>query len=281
MSGDYMKEIGFIEIKNGVSQAIYDACHNLNEYTMNHLLKAKEREHTPLACEIMQNIIDNANLAREEHIPMCQDTGIVTCFAYIGYDVHLTCDLYEAINAGVKDAYEKYYLRKSVANAITRINTKDNTPAIVHVRMVPGNNLRLILAPKGAGSENMSKMAMLNPTDGIEGIKKFVVDAIKAAGGRPCPPLFLGIGIGGNFETCCEMAKEALMRTTPSIDPQIREIEEQIKAECNKTFVGPMGLGGETTVFEVFVNSVPCHIASLPVALNIQCHANRHQEVVL
>ncbi len=276
-----MKEIGFIEIKNGVSNAIYEACHNLNEFTMNHLLKAKACEHDTLACEIMQNIIDNANLAKTEHIPMCQDTGIVTCFAYIGYDVHLTCDLYEAINAGVLDAYDKYYLRKSVADAITRINTKNNTPAIVHIKMVPGENLRLVLAPKGAGSENMSKMAMLNPTDGIDGIKKFVLDAIKSAGGRPCPPLFLGIGIGGNFETCCEMAKEALMRTSPSPDPTVRQIEEDIKRECNKLHIGPMGLGGQTTVMDVFINTTPCHIASLPVALNIQCHANRHQEVIL
>ena len=276
-----MKEIGFIEIKKGVSDALYEACHNLNEFTMNHLLKAKSCEHDPLACEIMQNIIDNANLAGTEHIPMCQDTGIVTCFAYIGYDVHLTCDLYEAINAGVLEAYDKYYLRKSVADAITRVNTKDNTPAIVHIRMVPGENLRLVLAPKGAGSENMSKMAMLNPTDGIEGIKKFVVDTIKSAGGRPCPPLFLGIGIGGNFETCCEMAKEALMRTSPSTNPKVKQIEEDIKAECNKLHVGPMGLGGETTVMDVFINTTPCHIASLPVAINIQCHANRHQEVIL
>ncbi len=276
-----MKEIGFIEIKNAVSDAIYEACHNLNSYTVSHLNAAYLNEEEPLAKEILKNLIDNQELARSEHIPMCQDTGIVTCFAEIGYDVHLTCDLYEAINEGVRDAYQKYYLRKSVADAITRINTKDNTPAIVHTKMVKGENLRLVLAPKGAGSENMSKLVMLNPTDGIDGIKKFVIDSIKAAGGRPCPPLFLGIGIGGNFETSALLAKEALMRSSSSTDPKIKELEDEIKDLCNKTFIGPMGLGGKTTVFEVFINTVPCHIASLPVALNIQCHANRHQEVVL
>ena len=276
-----MKEISFIEIKKAVSDALFDACHNLNQFTVSHLNKALSVEDDSLAREILNQIIDNQNLAREEHIPMCQDTGIVTCFAYIGYDVHLTCDLYEAINAGVKDAYEKYYLRKSVADAITRLNTKDNTPAIVHIKMVPGENLRLVLAPKGAGSENMSKMVMLNPTDGLEGVKKFVIDALKSAGGRPCPPLFLGIGIGGNFETSCLMAKEALMRTSPSLDPKIAELEKEIKDACNKLYIGPMGLGGKTTVMDVFINTCPCHIASFPVALNIQCHANRHQEVIL
>ncbi len=276
-----MKEIGFIKIKKAVSDAIYEACHNLNSYTVSHLNTALENESEPLAKEILKNLIDNQRLAREEHIPMCQDTGIVTCFAYIGYDVHLTCNLYEAINAGVRDAYDKYYLRKSVAYPLSRINTRDNTPAIVHTKMVEGSNLKLILAPKGAGSENMSKLVMLNPTDGIDGIKKFVVDSIKEAGGRPCPPLFLGIGIGGNFETCAMLAKEALLRTAPSDDPMVKKLEDEIKELCNKTFVGPMGLGGNTSVFEVFINTLPCHIASLPVALNIQCHANRHEEVVL
>lgn len=276
-----MKEINFTQIKDAVVDCIYKACHVLNNFTLTHLNIAKNKESNKLAKEIFTQIIDNAELAKRESIPMCQDTGIVTAFVYIGYDVHLTCDIYEAINAGVKEAYEKYYLRKSVANALTRKNTTDNTPAIVHVRMVPGDKLTIKIAPKGAGSENMSRMAMLNPTDGIEGIKKFIVNAVKEADGRPCPPLFLGIGIGGNFETSCLMAKEALLREEHSKDPMVAKLEQEIKDECNKLYVGPMGLGGDTTVLEVFINTVPCHIASLPVALNIQCHANRHVEVVL
>lgn len=276
-----MKEIYLDDIKNAVANALDKACHNLNQYTLNCIKNAYDSETKALPKEILSNILESAKIAREEHTPMCQDTGIVTCFAYVGREVHLNCDLEEAINEGVRDAYNRFYLRKSVSDAITRINTKDNTPAIVHTKIVDGNNLRLVLAPKGAGSENMSKLKMLNPTDGIEGIKEFVINTIKEAGGRPCPPLFLGIGIGGNFETCALMAKEALTRSTPSIDPNIKQLEEEIKASCNETFIGPMGLGGNTTVFNVFINTCPCHIASLPVAINIQCHANRHEEVIL
>ncbi len=276
-----MKEISYNEIKQAVSDGIFKACHILNDFTINHLKLAKNKESNKLAKEIFNQILDNANLAKKESIPMCQDTGIVTAFVEIGYDTHINCDLYEAINDGVRDAYEKYYLRKSVANAITRVNTKDNTPAIVHIKMVKGNNIKITLAPKGAGSENMSKMAMLNPTDGIEGIKKFIVEAVKEADGRPCPPLFLGIGIGGNFETSCLLAKEALIRETRSENKDIAKLEEEIKDLVNKLYIGPMGLGGDTTVLDVFINTVPCHIASLPVALNIQCHANRHVEVII
>lgn len=276
-----MRDINFDQIKDSVEKGIFKACHILNDFTLNHLKLAKEKETNALAKEIFNQILDNASLAKKESIPMCQDTGIVTAFVEIGYDVHINCDLYEAINAGVREAYDKYYLRKSVADAITRKNTTDNTPAIVHTKMVPGDKLTIKLAPKGAGSENMSKMAMLNPTDGIEGIKKFIVNAVKEADGRPCPPLFLGIGIGGNFETSCLMAKEALLREGRHDNPQIAKLEEEIKTEVNKLYVGPMGLGGDTTVLDVFINTVPCHIASLPVALNIQCHANRHVEVII
>ncbi|MGM9972392.1 MAG: fumarate hydratase [Anaeroplasmataceae bacterium] len=276
-----MRDIDFDQIKDSIEKGIFKACHILNDFTLNHLKLAKEKETNSLAKEIFNQILDNASLAKNESIPMCQDTGIVTAFVEIGYDVHINCDLYEAINAGVKEAYDKYYLRKSVADAITRKNTTDNTPAIVHIKMVPGDKLTIKLAPKGAGSENMSKMAMLNPTDGIEGIKKFIVNAVKEADGRPCPPLFLGIGIGGNFETSCLMAKEALLREGRHNNPQIAKLEEEIKAEVNKLYIGPMGLGGDTTVLDVFINTVPCHIASLPVALNIQCHANRHVEVII
>lgn len=276
-----MKEIYLDEIKESVCNALDKACHDLNDYTLSCIKTSQTKEKDLLAKEILDNILENAKIAKNEHTPMCQDTGIVTCFAYVGREVHLNCDLEEAINEGVREAYQKFYLRKSVSDALSRINTKDNTPAIVHTKIVEGDSLRLVLAPKGAGSENMSKLKMLNPTDGISGIKEFVLQTIKEAGGRPCPPLFLGIGIGGNFETCALMAKEALTRSEPSRDENIKKLEEEIKELCNQTFIGPMGLGGDTTVFNVFINTCPCHIASLPVAINIQCHANRHEEVVL
>lgn len=276
-----MRNITFYEIKDAVSNGIYEACHILNEFTLNHLNIAKSKEDNKLAIKIFDDLLENAELAKKESIPMCQDTGIVTCFVEIGYDLHIQCDLYEAINEGVRDAYNKYYLRKSVSDPITRINTNDNTPAIVHVKMVKGDKIKINIAPKGAGSENMSTMTMLNPTEGIDGIVNFVVNAVKKADGRPCPPLFLGIGIGGNFETCCLMAKNALLKTKPHEDEKIRNLEQRIKDEVNKLYIGPMGLGGKTTVLDCFINTYPCHIASLPVALNIQCHANRHVEVII
>lgn len=276
-----MKEISAIQIKEAVSAGLLKACCSLSSCVLSKIRNAKNEEKSALAKATLEQIIENAEIANSETLPMCQDTGIVTCFVEVGYDVHLACDLYEAINTGVKDAYERYYFRKSVAQPLSRKNTGDNTPAIVHVKMVPGDKLKIMLVPKGAGSENMSKLKMFNPTDGKQGIIDFVVSAVKEADGRPCPPIFLGIGIGGNFETAPMMAKEALARTERSSDPEIAELEETILREVNKTNVGPMGLGGDTTCLDVFINTYPCHIASMPVAVNIQCHANRHVEVVL
>ncbi len=276
-----MKEIHVIDITQKVSDALYEACHNLNSYTLNLLKKARESEVNKTPETILSQLLENAEIAKNESIPMCQDTGIVTAFVKIGRDCHLDGDIHKAINDGVRDAYDKYYLRKSVADPLSRLNTKDNTPAIIHIDMVEGDKLTITLAPKGAGSENMSRLAMLNPTDGIEGIKAFVLKTIKDAGGRPCPPIFLGIGIGGNFEKAAEMAKESLMRTTPSEYPDIARLEQEIKDGVNATGIGPMGLGGKTTCLGVFITTYPCHIASLPVAVNIQCHANRHVEVEL
>ncbi|MCQ2771719.1 MAG: fumarate hydratase [Bacilli bacterium] len=276
-----MKEIQFEQIKEAVSNGLHKACCSLSCSVLNKIKEARSLETSPLAEATFDQIIENAEIANEESLPMCQDTGIITCFVEIGYDVHLNCDLYESINEGVRDAYDRYYFRKSVANPLSRINTKDNTPAIVHVKMVSGDKLKIMLVPKGAGSENMSKLKMLNPTDGKKGIVDFVVSAVKEADGRPCPPIYLGIGIGGNFETAPKMAKEALARTSRSEDKEIAELEELILKEVNKTGIGPMGLGGKTTCLDVFINTYPCHIASMPVAVNIQCHANRHVEVVL
>ncbi len=276
-----MKEIQFEQIEQAIYNAINEAACNLNQFTLNKIKLARKSENNKIACGILDDIIKNDTLASKEMIPMCQDTGIVVVFAKIGYDIHFKCDLYDAINSGVSKAYNDFYLRKSVANPLSRINTIDNTPAIVHTVFTKGDMLELTIALKGAGSENMSKLKMLNPTDGNEGITDFVIETIKEAGGRPCPPLFVGIGIGGDFEKCALLAKEALMQEDNNQNEEIKRLEETILNKINSLNIGPMGLGGNTTAFAVFIKTAPCHIASLPVAVNIQCHANRHVKVVL
>lgn len=276
-----MKEIQFEQIEQAIYNAINEAACSLNQFTLNKIKLARKSENNKIACGILDDIIKNDTLASKEMIPMCQDTGIVVVFAKIGYDIHFNCDLYDAINSGVSKAYNDFYLRKSVADSLSRINTKDNTPAIVHTVFTKGDMLELTIALKGAGSENMSKLKMLNPTDGYEGITDFVIETIKEAGGRPCPPLFVGIGIGGDFEKCALLAKEALMQEDNSQNEEIKRLEETILNKINSLNIGPMGLGGKTTAFAVFIKTAPCHIASLPVAVNIQCHANRHVKVVL
>ena len=276
-----MKEIQFEQIEQAIYNAINEAACSLNQFTLNKIKLARKSENNKIACGILDDIIKNDTLASKEMIPMCQDTGIVVVFAKIGYDIHFNCDLYDAINFGVSKAYNDFYLRKSVADPLSRINTKDNTPAIVHTVFTKGDMLELTIALKGAGSENMSKLKMLNPTDGYEGITDFVIETIKEAGGRPCPPLFVGIGIGGDCEKCALLAKEALMQEDNSQNEEIKRLEETILNKINSLNIGPMGLGGNTTAFAVFIKTAPCHIASLPVAVNIQCHANRHVKVVL
>lgn len=276
-----MKKIQFEQIEQAIYNAINEAACSLNQFTLNKIKLARKSENNKIACGILDDIIKNDTLASKEMIPMCQDTGIVVVFAKIGYDIHFNCDLYDAINSGVSKAYNGFYLRKSVADPLSRINTKDNTPAIVHTVFTKGDMLELTIALKGAGSENMSKLKMLNPTDGYEGITDFVIETIKEAGGRPCPPLFVGIGIGGDFEKCALLAKEALMQEDNSQNEEIKRLEETILNKINSLNIGPMGLGGNTTAFAVFIKTAPCHIASLPVAVNIQCHANRHVKVVL
>lgn len=276
-----MKEIQFEQIEQAIYNAINEAACSLNQFTLNKIKLARKSENNKIACGILDDIIKNDTLASKEMIPMCQDTGIVVVFAKIGYDIHFNCDLYDAINSGVSKAYNDFYLRKSVADPLSRINTKDNSPAIVHTVFTKGDMLELTIALKGAGSENMSKLKMLNPTDGYEGITDFVIETIKEAGGRPCPPLFVGIGIGGDFEKCALLAKEALMQEDNSQNEEIKRLEETILNKINSLNIGSMGLGGNTTAFAVFIKTAPCHIASLPVAVNIQCHANRHVKVVL
>ena len=211
-------------------------------------------------------------------------SGYRYVFVEIGNDVHINGDIYDAINKGISDGYTKGYLRKSVVKSpLNRVNTKDNTPGIIHIKFVMGDKLKITICPKGAGSENMSKVKMLVPADGIQGIKKFVLDTVKEAGGRPCPPLVVGVGIGGDIEKAGLIAKEALLRPIDdeSSDPDANKLEKELYKELNDLRVGPMGLGGKTTALAVKVNLYPCHIASLPVAVNIQCHASRHKVVIL
>ncbi|MCQ2087442.1 MAG: fumarate hydratase [Bacilli bacterium] len=276
-----MKEINYSDIKNNVVKAIYDSCFNLNEYSLNKLREAKDNEDKEMAKTIISQLLENAEIATNDEIPMCQDTGIVTCLVYLGIDVRLNCDLETPINDAVKEAYENYYLRKSVVDPLTRINTKDNTPAIIHTTIVEGDKLTIYVVPKGAGSENMSQIKMLNPTVGENGIVEFVKDVVKQAGGKACPPIYLGIGIGGNFETCAMLAKKALATRVEPKNETISNLKNQILEEVNSLDIGPMGLGGKSTCLDVFIEALPCHIASLPVAVNIQCHANRVEKIEL
>lgn len=278
-----MKEIKTETIEKEVSRLCIEAATYIPSEVLNCLKIARDNE-TGLASSILDQIILNDEIASKESIPMCQDTGITVVFVEIGNDVHLDGDLYEAINKGVSKGYTEGYLRKSVVKSpLNRINTKDNTPAIVYVKYVLGDKLKITVCPKGAGSENMSKVKMLVPADGIAGIKKFVLNTINEAGGRPCPPLVVGVGVGGDLEKCALLAKEALTRDIQdeSSDVDANKLEKELLKEINELNVGPMGLKGKTTALAVKVNLYPCHIASLPVAVNIQCHAARHKEVIL
>ena len=278
-----MKTIETSLIENSVKELCIEAATIIDDKLLCCLKNAKEKEHN-LAKSILEQIIENDTLAKNEGIPMCQDTGIAVVFVEIGNEVFINGDIYEAINKGISKGYTEGYLRKSVVKSpLNRVNTKDNTPAIIHIKHTLGDKLKITLAPKGAGSENMSKLVMLNPADGIDGIKKFVCDTITLASGRPCPPLIVGVGIGGDIEKCALIAKEALLRdiNDESSDPDARKLEQELLKEINDLNIGPMGLGGKTTALAVKVNLYPCHIASLPVCVNIQCHAARHKEVIL
>jgi fumarate hydratase subunit alpha len=278
-----MKTIEPSVITKEVKRLAIEAATYIESDVLNAIECAKNKE-CGLAKSILEQIIENDELASQENIPMCQDTGITIVFVEIGNEVYIPGDIYKAINDGVSLGYTEGYLRKSVVKSpLNRVNTKDNTPAIIHIKHTLGDKLKITLCPKGAGSENMSKVKMLVPADGIDGIKKFVLSTIKEAGGRPCPPLIVGVGIGGDLEKCALLAKESLLRPIEdeSSDSDAKALEKELFEEINKLNVGPMGLGGKTTALAVKVNLYPCHIASLPVAVNIQCHASRHKVVEL
>ena len=243
-------------------------------------------ETSPVGKAILNQVLDNANIAREESRPICQDTGFAVFFVEIGKEVYIEGDTLEnAINKGVALGYTEGYLRKSIVNdpLFDRVNTKDNTPAVIHITFVEGDTLSITLAPKGGGSENMSKINMMKPSDGEEGVFNFVVDSVINSGGNPCPPTIVGVGIGGTFEKCAEMAKRALLRPVgePHKDERYAQLEKRILEAINNSGVGPQGLGGNVTALAVHIETYPCHIAQMPVAVNLNCHAARHSEVVI
>jgi len=279
-----IREISVDEITKVVRDLCIDANYNLGEDVLSALDKAIEEEESPTAREVLKELIANATIARDEKVAICQDCGLAVMFLEIGQDVHITGgDLKEAINEGVRQGYDEGYLRKSSCDPITRKNTGDNTPAIIHVQIVPGDTIKIIFAPKGGGAENMSRVTMLTPAAGIEGVKDFVVNRIKESGSNPCPPTIVGIGIGGTFERSAILAKKAILRKMGerNPDPDLAKIEQDILISINRLGIGPMGYGGTTTSLEVFLEMEPCHIASLPLAVNVQCHAARHKEAVI
>lgn len=275
-----MRKIDLKLVTERVRELFISACEDIPENVLECITKAKCEESSPLCREVLGTIIENAELARREHLPICQDTGLALVWLTVGSEVVFEGDIYEAVNDGVRLAYTEGYLRKSVVrHPLDRKNTGDNTPAIVNIKMVPGDGFRIDVAPKGGGSENMSSVKMLIPADGKEGVKKFVLDSVREAGGKPCPPIIVGVGVGGSFERCALIAKEALLRDIDdeSSDTIARELERELYEEINALGIGAMGFGGTKTCLAVKVNVHPCHIASLPVAINIQCHAARHK----
>jgi len=281
--GFNMREIKANTIREKVKEAVILANYEIGEDMLQAFKNGLEREESPVGREVLQDLILNAKIAKEECIPYCQDTGLVVVFVELGQEIHIVGGLKEAIEAGVREGYQEGYLRKSLCHPLTRKNTKDNTPVITHIDVVQGDRLRIWVVPKGGGSENMSKVFMLSPSAGVDGIIRRVVDTVMEAGPNPCPPTIVGVGIGGNFETCALLAKKALLRPVGSSneDPELALLEKTILEKINNTGIGPQGLGGRITSFAVHILMMPCHIASLPLGINIQCHANRHREIIL
>ncbi|HJF94848.1 MAG TPA: fumarate hydratase [Lachnoclostridium phocaeense] len=275
-----MRTVQVSEITENIKEMCIEANHYLSKDMEAVIERAAETEEAPLGKQILGQLRENLDIAARDMIPICQDTGMAVVFLEIGQDVHLEGGpLEDAINEGVRQGYTQGYLRKSVVgDPILRENTRDNTPAVIHTRIVAGDKVRIKVAPKGFGSENMSRVFMLKPADGLEGVKHAILTAVKDAGPNACPPMVVGVGVGGTFEKCALMAKEALTREAGSRSsiPWVRELEEEMLEKINGLGIGPGGLGGSTTAFAVNVNTYPTHIAGLPVAVNICCHVNRH-----
>ena len=281
-----MREVDVKDLIPVVKKLCIDANYYMGEDVITKIKEFKKKEESPTAKNVLDILLENYELADKEHMPICQDTGIAVCFVEIGQDVHLIGgDFTEAMNEGVRQGYKDGYLRKSMVAdpIIDRINTKDNTPAIIYTEIVPGDKIKITVAPKGGGSENMSEVKMMKAADGIEGVIDFVVDRVRRSGGNPCPPIVVGVGLGGNFEQSALLAKKSLLRslTEKNPDPKWAKIEDEILEKVNNLGIGPQGLGGRTTALGVCILSKPCHIASMPVAVNVQCHAARHKSAVI
>lgn len=280
-----MRTLGVSLVTQAIKEMCIEANHFLAEDMRCVLDKASQEESSTLGRQILEQLQENLSIAGEDMIPICQDTGMAVVFAEVGQDVHLTGGLLEeAIHEGVRQGYIEGYLRKSVVgDPVFRENTKDNTPAVIHYKIVSGEQVRLTFMPKGFGSENMSKVYMLKPADGIEGVKEAILNAVREAGPNACPPMVVGVGIGGTFEKCALMSKEALARPVNegSPIPYVRELEQELLDKINQLGIGPGGLGGRVTALAININTYPTHIAGLPVAVNICCHVNRHATRVL
>lgn len=280
-----MREFPVEKLTEHLKEMSMEANYVLSSDIKDSLLKHKEVEESPIGRSILEDIIKNYKLAEDKSVPMCQDTGMAVVFLEVGQDVHFVDgDVTEAINEGIRQGYEAGFLRKSVVkDPLLRENTKDNTPAIVHFELVPGQDVKITLAPKGFGSENMSRSIMLKPSDGIKGVKEFIVETVKLAGPNPCPPIVIGVGIGGTLEKAALIAKKALVRPINESSPlaHIKTLEEETLEVINKLGIGPQGLGGTTTALGLNIEVFPTHIAGLPVVVNINCHAARHVERTL
>ncbi len=281
-----MRELHTEIISEAIADLAQEANFHLGEDVIDKMTEMKSKEESKVAHSVLDILMNNYEKAAKNRMPICQDTGISIVFLELGQDLHIVGgDLNEAVNEGIAFGYSDGYLRKSIVDdpVFERKNTRDNTPAVIHTKIVPGDKLKITFAPKGGGAENMSQLKMMTPAAGIEGIKDFVIETITNAGGNACPPVVVGIGIGGSFEYCAYLAKKSLMRdlNTPNPDSRLDELEEELLERINEIGIGPQGFGGKTTALAVRILSEPCHIASMPVAVNIQCHASRHKSVVL
>ena len=279
-----MRQIEVAQVTQAVKEAAVAANYEPGEDLLRALARGAAEEESESGREIFRQLLENARITQEQRIPMCQDCGLAVVFVELGQDVHLVGGSFEmAIHEGVRQGYGEGYLRKSLCDPLTRANTGDNTPAVIHTEIVAGDSLKLTVVPKGGGSENMSRVHMLKPAEGWAGIKEKVVSTVREAGPNPCPPIIVGVGIGGTFERAALLSKKALIRELglPHADPELAKLERELLLAINDLGIGPQGLGGRITALAVHLLMQPCHIASLPVAVNIQCHASRHQEVIL
>ncbi|HSH68770.1 MAG TPA: fumarate hydratase [Deferrisomatales bacterium] len=280
-----MREIAVDQITEALRRMAIEANTQLGQDVLDAFAQYKGTEESPTGIDILCQLEENARISRETLLPLCQDTGFAVVFVELGQDVHLVGgDLTAAVNEGIRQGYREGNLRKSIVrDPLNRVNTGDNTPAVIHTKIIPGDKVKITFAPKGGGSENMSGIAMLKPADGVEGVKKFVLERVSEAGPNPCPPTIVGVGIGGTFEIAAYLSKLSLLRPLGdrNPDPYYAALEDELLSEVNKLGIGPQGLGGSTTSLDVHIEFHPCHIASLPVAVNIQCHSARHKEVEL